>query len=115
MMIDIYVFIFVRKVRENIRKLAVRDCLGCRTNHVCLPMTDLEQLEWYFHAAVDNVCCDDVLVLWKCDTERAGLPQELTKIFITLLQSFQVWLPDVDKLYEKTKKSIQLESRFSDQ
>ena len=115
MMIDIYVFIFIDKVRENIRKLAARHCLGCRNDHVCLPMSELEQFERYFHAALDGVCCDDVLVLWKRSTTRAGLPQDLREIFVALLQSFEVWLPDVDKLYETTKKTIQLESRFTDQ
>ena len=115
MMIDIDVFIFARQVRENIRKLAARHFLGCRHSHVCLPMSELEQFERYFHAAVDSVCCDDVLVLWKRETERADLPRNLTEIFITLLQSFEVWLPDVNKLYETTKRIIQLENRFTDQ
>lgn len=122
MTIDIYLFLYARKVEEEVRLLTRKHCFGCRNNHPsqrnhsCLMMSELEQLNIYFDDALENVDCEELLELWKRDTKLTDISLELKNTFINLLQNCE-WrennLPDKDGFYEMTKKIIQLGDRFT--
>ena len=122
MTIDIYLFLYARKVVEEVRLLTRKHCFGCRNNHPsqrnhsCLMMSELEQLNIYFDDALENVDCEELLELWKRDTKLTDISLELKNTFINLLQNCE-WrennLPDKDGFYEMTKKIIQLSDRFT--
>lgn len=122
MTIDIYLFLYARKVVEEVRLLTRKHCFGCRNNHPsqrnhsCLMMSELEQLNIYFDDALENVDCEELLELWKRDTKLTDISLELKNTFINLLQNCE-WrennLPDKDGFYEMTKKIIQLGDRFT--
>lgn len=113
MTIDIYLFLYARKVVEEVRLLTRKHCFGCRNNHPsqrnhsCLMMSELEQLNIYFDDALENVDCEELLELWKRDTKLTDISLELKNTFINLLQNCE-WrennLPDKDGFYEMTKK-----------
>ena len=122
MTIDIYLFLYARKVVEEVRLLTRKHCFGCRNNHPsqrnhsCLMMSELEQLNIYFDDALENVDCEELLELWKRDTKLTDISLELKNTFINLLQNCE-WrennLPDKDGFYKMTKKIIQLGDRFT--
>ncbi|CAG2210545.1 unnamed protein product [Mytilus edulis] len=65
MTIDIYLFLYARKVVEEVRLLTRKHCFGCRNNHPsqrnhsCLMMSELEQLNIYFDDALENKVVDE--------------------------------------------------------
>ena len=62
MMIEIFMFTYARKVREEIGQLVKEHYLGCRhdhlsqKNHTCIMMSDIEHLNIYFEDAMDTIC-----------------------------------------------------------
>ena len=67
MMIEIIMFTYARKVREEIGQLVKEHCFGCRhdhlsqKNHTCIMMSDIEHLNIYFEDAMDTICYKEVL------------------------------------------------------
>ena len=121
MMVNILIFSYARKVREEIVTLTQKHCYGCRTNHgsqrkhSCLMMSEVENLNIYFDDAVDKIDFQDVLNLWKSDIQLLDISETLKHKIETLLQSDD-WretnLPSKDKFYETVKKTMQLDYRF---
>lgn len=122
MMINIYMFNYIKKVEEEIYFLTLQHCFGCREGdasqrkHSCLMMDDIEHLNIHFDDAMENVKCEEVLDLWKIDTHLTDIPEDLQNAFVKLLQN-QKWqnehLPNKDKFYEMVKNVIVLNHRFT--
>ena len=78
-------------------------------------MSDFERLNIYFDDAMEKIDCQEVLNLWKKETQVTDIPQQLKDTFEGLLKSDD-WrekhLPSKDGFYDMVKKIIQLDHRF---
>lgn len=120
-MVEIYMFTYARKVRDEIEQLTQKHCFGCRNNdpsqrnHSCLMWSEMERLSFYFDDAMERIDCQEVLNLWKNETQLTDISQDLKDIFERLLRSDE-WrenhLPSKDRFYDMVKNIMQLNHRF---
>ena len=111
-------FTYARKVREEVGHLIREHCFGCRPdhpsqrNHPCLMMSEFEHLNIYFDDAMENVKCEEVLNLWKKETQLTDISETLKDTFIKLLQNSK-WqkkhLPSKTGFYDMVKRIILLD------
>jgi hypothetical protein len=63
MMVEIYMFIYARKLREAVEDLTRKHCYGCRIdhqsqrNHPCLMLAESERLNIYVDDAMEDIDC----------------------------------------------------------
>ena len=118
---NIYSFIFARKIREELADVAKANCLGCEiyhpshTHHSCLMMSEIEHLYSYYHEAAEKVNARDVLCLWKEEVKICDLSEETNKYFCVLFESNDFReknCPSSNKLQSMMERLIVVEDRF---
>ena len=91
LLMNIYSFIFARKIREALADVAKVNCYGCQidhpsqTHHSCLMLSEIEHLYSYYHEATEKVNTRDVLCLWKEEVKICDLSEETNKQFMCLI------------------------------
>ena len=93
LLMNIYSFIFARKIREELADVAKANCYGCeidhpsQTHHSCLMLSEIEHLYSYYHEATEKVNTRDVLCLWKEEVKICDLSEETKNNFCVLFES----------------------------
>jgi hypothetical protein len=93
LLMNIYSFIFARKIGEELADVAKGNFYGCQidhpsqTHHSCLMLSEIEHLYSYYQEATGKVNTRDLFCLWKQEVKICDLSEETKNNFCVLLES----------------------------
>ena len=126
-LLNLYNFIYAHQARAKLFTVAMEECNGCQTNHpiqsqhTCLTLSELDQLEMYFAKLFSKVKFEDVFQQWQRETRRwTNISKDYLDNFSVMLQCDK-WRQENNpmttqwktSLYLKVKKLIVLDKLFS--
>ena len=89
LLMNIYSFIFARKIGEELADVAKGNFYGCQidhpsqTHHSCLMLSEIEHLYSYYQEATGKVNTRDLFCLWKQEVKICDLSEETKTISVS--------------------------------